>query len=74
LVAPRGKFASTNQKHFPDLASDTHHQYGISAVTSRRHFTGKLVVALQNVGCLPTLISAWSFPLAGNINETSGHF
>ena len=38
-----GKFASANQKHYPD-------QYGIFSFI-RRHFAGKPVVASWNVGC-----------------------
>ena len=41
-----------NQKHYSDLGSDTgRRQYEISAVTSKRHFRKKSVVASPNFGC-----------------------
>ena len=40
LVVPRGKFDSTNQKHYPDLVV-TRHQYGISALVSQTPFGGE---------------------------------
>ena len=46
LVVPRGKFASINQKHYPDLSSDTSSN-GIFALVRARHFDGKPVVASQ---------------------------
>ena len=47
----QGKFVSGNQKHYPDLGSDT------SLVHSflRHQFPGKPVVFSQNVGCLVRL-------------------
>ena len=39
MVVPRGKFDSTNQKHYPDLVV-TRHQYGISALVSQTSFVG----------------------------------
>ena len=39
MVTARGKFASINQKHYPDLGSERH-QYGISAIVSRTSFRG----------------------------------
>ena len=37
---PRGKFISTNQKHYPDRVV-TRHQYGISALVSQTSFGGE---------------------------------
>ena len=39
---PRGKFDSTNQKHFSDLSNERH-QYGISALVSQTSFGGKTI-------------------------------
>ena len=41
LVVARGKFASTNQKHFPDLGSDASSEYGISRLVSQTSFRGE---------------------------------
>ena len=49
LVVPRVRFASTNQKHSPDLGRHKFHQYEISALFLRRHFAGKPLVASRNV-------------------------
>ena len=38
LVVTCGKFASTNQKHYPDL---TRHQHGISVLVSQTSFRGE---------------------------------
>ena len=39
LVVARGKFASTNHKHFPDPGSDAPiHQYEISVLVSQTSF------------------------------------
>ena len=40
LSNQRGKFDSTNQKHYPDLVV-TRHQYGISALVSQTSFGGE---------------------------------
>ena len=37
---PRGKFDSTNQKHYPDVGG-ARHQYGISALVSQTSFGGE---------------------------------
>ena len=44
---PRKKFASTNQKHYPDLGSAfvTLHQFGISALVSQTSFRGETSVS-----------------------------
>ena len=44
LAVPNGKFAPTNQKHYPDLGSTA-----VIGMFLRRHFTGKPVEALWNV-------------------------
>ena len=44
-MAPWGKFASTNQKHYPYLSSDTSSVWNFCA---RFQFVGKPVVASQN--------------------------
>ena len=40
------KFASTNQKHYPDLGSERH-QYGISALVSQTSFRGETSVGVS---------------------------
>ena len=39
---PRGKFDSTNQKHYSDLGNERH-QHGISALVSQTSFGGKTI-------------------------------
>ena len=39
---PRGKFDSTNQKHYSDLGNERH-QHGISALVSQMSFGGKTI-------------------------------
>ena len=39
---PRGKYDSTNQKHYSDLGNERH-QYGISAPVSQTSFGGKTI-------------------------------
>ena len=52
------KFASTNQKHNPDLVSDTWLVWSFCAGFSEvRHFEGKPVVVSGNVGCFLRLCS-----------------
>ena len=60
LVVPRGKFASTNQKHSSYLDSDAS---GISALNPQTLFAGEPVVALRSVGRFLRLVKA-SSPLA----------
>ena len=60
LVVPRGKFASTNQKHSSYLDSDAS---GISVLNPQTLFAGEPVVALRSVGRFLRLVKA-SFPLA----------
>ena len=50
-VVPRGKFDSTNQKHYSDLGSDASSVWNFCARFLRRHLAGKPVVASPNVGC-----------------------
>ena len=47
---PRGKFALTNQKHYPDLSSERH-QNGISALVPQTSFCGETRGGLANIGC-----------------------
>ena len=47
---PRGKFALTNQKHYPDLSSERH-QNGISALVPQTSFCGETIGGLANIGC-----------------------
>ena len=49
-VVPRGKFDSTNQKHYSDLGSDASSVWNFCARFLRRHLAGKLLVASPNVG------------------------
>ena len=42
------KFASTNQKHYPDLDSDTSQVWNFLHPFLRRHFAGNLVVVSRN--------------------------
>ena len=52
LLIGREPRENCNQKHYSDLGSDTgRRQYEISAVTSKRHFRKKSVVASPNFGC-----------------------
>ena len=46
-------FTSANQKHYPDLGSDMSSVWNFLRSFLRLHFTGKPVVALQNVGWFP---------------------
>ena len=45
------KFASTNEKHYPDLGSAYDISMEFLRSFLRRHFVGKPVVASRNVGC-----------------------
>ena len=54
LVLPRGKLASTNQKHYRDLGSDSH-RYGISALISQKSFCG------ENSGVVSAVLSGFLF-------------
>ena len=57
-----GKFASTNQKHDPDLDSTmTHHQYGISALYPQTSFGG------ENSGGIE---KSWLFAQASIIQDS----
>ena len=47
-IFPRG---TTNQKHYPDLDSDTSSVWNFCARFSDVNFKGKPVVAFQNIGC-----------------------
>ena len=61
MVVPHGKFDSANQKHYPDLGSDTSSVWNsvlisqtsfggeTSGSVAKCHFTGKPVVASPNV-------------------------
>ena len=52
LLIGREPRENCNQKHYSDLGSDTGcRQYEISAVTSKRHFRKKSVVASPDFGC-----------------------
>ena len=55
LVTPRGKITLTNQKHYPDLESNT---ISIEFLQSflRPHFAVELVVGSQNISCFLLLI------------------
>ena len=68
---PRGKFDSTNQKHYPDLVV-TRHQYGISALVSQMSFGGETSDSIAKCrlfsqaimrGCLTGKI--WVFWISG---------
>ena len=45
LVVSREEFPSANQKHYPDLGSDTSSVLYFCARSPRRHFAGKPAVA-----------------------------
>ena len=59
LVSPRNEIWETSAEenpvlitcHFPDLSSETHHQYWISALVPQPSFRGKPEVSSRNVGC-----------------------
>ena len=59
LVSPRNEIWETSAEenpvlitcHFPDLSSETHHQYWISALVPQTTFRGKPEVSSRNVGC-----------------------
>ena len=69
LVVPGGKFDSANERHYPDLVSDTSSVWNFCARFSnviwrgnqwwchQMSFTGKPVVATWNVGCFLRLMS-----------------
>ena len=44
---PRGKFDSTNQKHYSDLGNERH-QHGISVLVSQMSFGGKTIDSVAN--------------------------
>ena len=53
---PRGKFALTNQKHYPDLSSKRH-QYGVSALVPQTSFCGETRGGLAISGMIPRYFS-----------------
>ena len=55
LVVPRGKFASTNQKHYLHLGSDASSVW-ISALVSQMSFRREISRASRNVGCFVRLV------------------
>ena len=54
---PHGKFASANQKLYPDL------QGGISALLSQRSFCGETSSGIANVGCFLRLVTRFRIHL-----------
>ena len=54
---PRGKFDSTNEKHYPDLGSDASSVWNFLCSFLRRHLAGEPVIASPNVGCFLGLFS-----------------
>ena len=54
---PHGKFASANQKLYPDL------QGGISALLSQRSFCGETSSGIANVGCFLRLVTRFEIHL-----------
>ena len=51
MVVPRGKFDSTNQKHYPDLGSDESSVWSFCARFSDVIWRGKTVVVSLSVRC-----------------------
>ena len=59
---PRGKFDSTNQKHYPDLGSDTSSVWNFCARFVDVIWQGKPVVTSPNVGSFVSLVSVTVIP------------
>ena len=78
IGVPRGKFDSTNHKHYPDLGSDAWSVWrwiiihGMEFLRSflRCHLAGKPVVASPNVNCFLRLIVTVLFPMVRNYRTT----
>ena len=58
LVMSRGKFASTNQKHYPDLGSDTSLAWNFCARSSDVITQRQPLVTSRNVGCFLRLYTS----------------
>ena len=62
LVMLHGKFALTNQKHYPDLGNDTSSEYEISVLVSQMSFhsetSGSVAKSwlFSHASCLPAII------------------
>ena len=57
LVEANFPRSRTNQKHFPDLASDTSYKYAISALVPRTSFRGETSAKQRNNGWFLRLLS-----------------